>query len=202
MFYPLKPRPFSGGEPVAYWENFLSDEQLENLLSLDEWNQLLPGIIFGDGSDGQINKKTRNSKVAWLAYDDRTADLWETLSEAISKVNAEFFRFDLTGMYEHLQLSVYDSTIEGNGHYNWHIDMGNSTDQPMRKLSMAMLLSDTSEFSGGELQVKTSSDEVLDLEQQKGRAWFFPSWTLHRVAPVTSGVRKSLVVWIGGPPFK
>ena len=199
MFYPLTPKQFSGGESVAYWEKFLSNEQIEDILSLDEWNQLLPGKTFGNDP---TDKKVRNSKVTWLTYDDRTAYLWETLAETISKVNAEFFRFDLTGMYEYLQLSVYDSTIEGNGHYNWHIDMGNDTDQPTRKLSMAMLLSDPSEFSGGELQVMTSSDEVLDLEQKKGRAWFFPSWTLHRVAPVTKGVRKSLVVWVGGPPFK
>lgn len=199
MFYPLIPKHFSGGEPVAYWENFLSDEQIEDILSLDEWNNLIKGRTFGEDP---TDKRIRNSKVAWLTYDDRTADLWENLAETISRVNADFFRFNLTGMYEHIQLSVYDSSLDGNSHYDWHIDMGNLSGESVRKLSMSLLLSDPSEFQGGELQVKTVSDELISLEQKKGRAWFFPSWTLHRVSPVTRGVRKSLVVWVGGPPFK
>jgi PKHD-type hydroxylase len=71
-----------------------------------------------------------------------------------------------------------------------------------RKLSMSLLLSDPSEFEGGEFEVKTDSDIPINLEQKRGRAWFFPSWALHRVTPVTKGVRKSLVLWVGGPPFK
>jgi PKHD-type hydroxylase len=65
-----------------------------------------------------------------------------------------------------------------------------------------MLLSDPSDFEGGEFQVKTTNDDVQTLDYVKGRAWFFPSYTLHRVAPVTKGVRRSLVLWIGGPPFR
>jgi PKHD-type hydroxylase len=67
---------------------------------------------------------------------------------------------------------------------------------------MAILLSDPSEFEGGEFQVKADSDEAKTLECKKGRAWLFPSYTLHRVAPVTKGVRRSLVLWIGGPAFR
>jgi PKHD-type hydroxylase len=65
-----------------------------------------------------------------------------------------------------------------------------------------MLLSDPSEFEGGELQVKPYSDEVQTLEIKKGRAWFFPSYMLHKVTPVTKGTRRSLVLWVGGPAFK
>jgi len=36
----------------------------------------------------------------------------------------------------------------------------------------------------------------------QGQAVFFASFILHRVAPVTSGVRKSLVMWFGGPPLR
>jgi PKHD-type hydroxylase len=64
------------------------------------------------------------------------------------------------------------------------------------------MLSDPKEFEGGELQIKSDSDNVKTLEQKKGRAWFFPSWTLHRVTPVVTGIRRSLVLWVGGPGFK
>ena len=67
---------------------------------------------------------------------------------------------------------------------------------------MALLLSDTSEFEGGNLQLKIDSDKEINVIQRKGRAWIFPSYILHRVTPVTRGVRKSLVIWAGGPKFK
>ena len=67
---------------------------------------------------------------------------------------------------------------------------------------MVLMLSDPSEFEGGELQIKTDSDDAITLEQKKGRAWFFPSYILHRVTPVTRGIRRSLVLWVGGPEFK
>ncbi len=30
----------------------------------------------------------------------------------------------------------------------------------------------------------------------------FPAYVLHRVNPVIRGARRSLVGWIGGPPFR
>jgi PKHD-type hydroxylase len=37
---------------------------------------------------------------------------------------------------------------------------------------------------------------------KQGQAIFFASFVRHRVVPITSGVRKSLVMWFGGPSFK
>jgi PKHD-type hydroxylase len=39
-----------------------------------------------------------------------------------------------------------------------------------------------------------------DLKQ--GQAIFFASFLRHRVAPVKKGVRRSLVMWFGGPPLR
>ncbi len=36
----------------------------------------------------------------------------------------------------------------------------------------------------------------------KGRMIFFPSFLIHRVAPVTQGIRRSLVIWVTGPKFR
>ena len=45
-----------------------------------------------------------------------------------------------------------------------------------------------------------SDNKPLPLKQ--GQAIFFASFLRHKVAPVKKGVRKSLVMWFGGPPFK
>ena len=52
---------------------------------------------------------------------------------------------------------------------------------------------------GGELEFMSVKG---DVSQVRGTAVIFPSFLVHRVAPVISGVRKSLVSWISGPPFK
>ena len=59
-------------------------------------------------------------------------------------------------------------------------------------------------------EVTTQEDPLtLQIEKEKnkvklvqGQAIFFASFLLHKVAPVTSGVRKSLVMWFGGPPLR
>ena len=40
------------------------------------------------------------------------------------------------------------------------------------------------------------------VKLKQGQAVFFASFIRHRVAPVTKGNRKSLVMWFGGTPFK
>jgi len=42
----------------------------------------------------------------------------------------------------------------------------------------------------------------ISVPKQKGSAVIFPAYLSHRVTPILSGVRRSLVALIGGPPFK
>ena len=74
------------------------------------------------------------------------------------------------------------------------------SDDSVRKLSMSCLLTDPSEFEGGNLQVQTS-DTPYDVKLEKGDIVIFPSYVLHRVSPVTKGVRHSLVAWANGSAF-
>ena len=45
-------------------------------------------------------------------------------------------------------------------------------------------------------------NNIDSVEMRKGTLILFPSFQLHRIAPVTKGVRKSLVVWVLGPKFR
>jgi PKHD-type hydroxylase len=151
------------------------------------------------GPDKEIKKEARDSSVAWLD----NQDLIDNIFRICDKVNEEL-NFELTGM-EQLQFTEYKAP---SGHYKFHIDgngIGNygvSTDSARkgstRKLSMSCLLSDN--FEGGELVMHFGKDEIVHMK--KGDAVFFPSYYLHKVSPVTSGIRYSLVTWFVGPPFK
>jgi PKHD-type hydroxylase len=111
-------------------------------------------------------------------------------------MNAQHFRFDLTGFGEELQLTNYNQAE--NGMYGWHQDYGGGIS---RKLSMAVQLTDPSEYEGGNLQVLTSS-QPKNVRKQRGLIAIFPSYVLHQVTPVTQGSRQSLVAWVSGPAFK
>jgi PKHD-type hydroxylase len=189
-----------GLEDVAYWEDFLTPEELKFLYYTDEWQTLQDAQIGGVDTLGQVNPHIRNSSVCWMSKNEKNAVIWDKIVNTICEVNRRFFQFDLTGCYEPAQLTLYTGTQQGK--YNWHTDASNTDSGIPRKLSMTLLLSDTKDFQGGDLEFMVSSDQIQIAQQKLGRAWFFPSWMLHRVTPVTSGVRKSLVLWIGGPQFK
>jgi len=200
MIYPIPPRAIPGKDHLAYWENFLTPEDINLILAQPEWLNLQSGCVGGSAGTSEVNERIRSSQVAWIGAKPELQHIWGKLAETVAEVNSRFFHFDLTGFHEPMQLGLY--TEQQQGHYDWHTDASPTDRNVPRKLSLSMLLSDPSEFQGGEFQVKTSSDTVQTLETLKGRAWFFPSYTLHRVAPVTKGVRRSLVLWVGGPSFR
>ena len=200
MIHPIPPRAPPGKDDLAYWEGFLSQDDVNLLLAQPEWLSLQQGYVGAAGGGDIVDERVRSSQIGWLGDKPEIRHIWSKLSEAVTEVNSRFFHFDLTGFHEPMQLGLY--TEAQQGHYSWHTDASPVDRNVPRKLSMAMLLSDPSEFEGGEFQVKTNSDVAQTLDCQRGRAWFFPSHTLHRVAPVTKGVRRSLVLWVGGPPFR
>ena len=73
----------------------------------------------------------------------------------------------------------------------------------VRKLSMTVLLNES--FEGGDFEFASYGKEestITPLEMKQGDVVVFPSFMEHRVAPITKGIRYSLVTWFLGPPFK
>lgn len=94
---------------------------------------------------------------------------------------------------QHMQIASY---TEGQ-FYNWHTDTNLLSDEPItRKLTAICLLSNTSDFAGGQLELENSPSPV-DLV--RGSIVVFPSILRHRVTPVTQGRRLTATCWINGP---
>ena len=70
-----------------------------------------------------------------------------------------------------------------------------------RKLTVVAQLSEDGDYEGGALEVNgDGAPRVASRAQGGGIA--FPSFALHRVAPVTRGRRWSLTIWAHGAPFR
>ena len=106
------------------------------------------------------------------------------------------WHFDITGQ-ENIQFAEYGP----DQHYDWHVDVFPLGNQGLdRKVSVVCLLSEPSEFEGGNLEVKLYSEYKAPLK--KGTIIAFPSILQHRVTPVISGLRRSATIWMNGPRFK
>lgn len=70
-----------------------------------------------------------------------------------------------------------------------------------RKLSMSVQLSKSESYEGGDVVIHAGPDEV-EISREAGVASIWPSWTLHEVKPITSGVRYCLVAWAHGQPYR
>ena len=181
-------------EPWVWWEGAFTEQELNWLQ--DKAKRAENNAQVGGGGSGVVDSNIRRSQVSWLNNSPDTKWVFDKLADVVSKMNAQHFRFDLTGFGETLQLTNYDQSE--NGMYGWHQDYGGGIS---RKLSMAVQLTDPAEYEGGNLQVMTAANPQ-NIRKQRGLIAIFPSYVLHQVTPVTQGSRQSLVAWVSGPAFK
>ena len=159
-------------------------------------------------------KRKRNSDLVWLSEPWIYKEIHPYVHEA-NRLAGWNFEWDWT---ESCQFTKYKL----NQYYDWHCDsFGKIFDSPndinvngkIRKLSMTCQLTDGSEYQGGELEFDFRNydpnmrDESKHLRKaneilSKGSIIVFPSDVWHRVKPVTSGTRYSLVAWHLGRPFR
>ena len=185
----------------ATWVGGFSPEEVDRIVDLCETTLTVDKAKIGGLSKDEEYERIRKSKTGWLEYGPETAWVYDRMAYIAKHLNAKFWQFDLNGFTEKFQFTIYDGD---DSHYTWHVDTIQDQNQAIstpRKLSMVMQLSDPIDYSGGDLELKTGPSETV-VTKSKGLVVAFPSYTLHRVTPVTSGIRKSLVMWIEGPPFK
>ena len=98
-----------------------------------------------------------------------------------------FYSFHKDGQSD--SISAYDMPSNSFMHGN------------VRKISMSIILNDN--FEGGAFEFASYNKEkcvITPIDAKAGDIIFFPSGMEHRVAPVTKGVRYTLVNWFVGPP--
>ena len=156
-------------------------------------------------------KKVRDSNIVWLNDSWIYKEIHPYISFA-NKAAGWNFNWDYS---ESCQFTKYKK----GQYYDWHCDswdqpyqrqQGDPTHGKIRKLSVTVTLSDPKNYKGGELEFDfrnldpdkprkpVKCKEILP----KGSLVVFPSFVWHRVCPVKSGERNSLVIWNLGYPFQ
>jgi len=191
-------------QPYDYYfvDNVLSDEEIRFLITSVEINENRydQGKI-GDNTNNGYVPEIRRSSVSWLNPNDESLYFYyKKIIKTFQETNENFFRYSLVGI-EQTQFTKY--VEDDQSFYNWHKDEEPTGFKkgPTRKLSGVLFLSDPEDYEGGELQICNAPENIITIEPKKGRMVFFPSFTIHKVNPVTKGVRYTAVNWARGPAF-
>ena len=197
------------------------EETKPRIVTSAEERDAIRNLTFDDELRIGVSSKTevRDCKISWL----NTPWIYDRLKDYVFQANQlAGWKWDIEGI-EGLQYTEYDI----GDHYDWHTDgpsdsfgAYNTPDQPgyngnIRKISISICLSDPDEFEGGDL-LFSDPHYLLDVfgnngEEQpykvkhlrkKGAMVLFPSFQMHKVTPVTKGMRCALVTWVMGKPWK
>jgi PKHD-type hydroxylase len=178
-------------EHYAWFERVFSPSECQTIIEFGVGN-LKNAFLLG----GRDDSSKRNSRTHFLQPEPDTHWIFERLSGVITQGNDQFFGFDLVALSEGIQFTEYSG--EG-AHYTWHVDKGYHYSP--RKLSLTVQLSDPASYEGGDLELFYGI-EPEPMGRTQGSVHMFASTMLHRVTPIVSGTRYSLVAWVTGPPFR
>jgi PKHD-type hydroxylase len=184
--------------PYTYGDNFFTNYELDKL------NKMCSEEPLSDGTIGNKNETVdyRKSKVAFIGCDkfEKYGFFILKMNQIITETNDRFFDYDLQ-LWDHFQYTEYHDTDLGE--YKEHTDTQFGFEMPAsiltRKLSISIMLND--DYEGGDLYIGSGKEKTV-IPKKKGRIVFFPSYMYHGVSPVTSGNKKSIVIWVQGPRFR
>ena len=178
-------------------EPMFSPQQCQDIINAGHAEKPQVAQVGMNKPGGGVDKKKRTTTISWIPF-KKLPQMYKKVEHQLSIVNLNHFGFENVRITEPAQFTEYPK----GGFYDWHMDSDTSFahEPTVRKISMTCLLSDPSEFKGGELEFMDKGKRPNDLKQ--GQAIFFASFLRHRVAPVKKGIRRSLVMWFGGPPLR
>lgn len=175
----------------------------DNLQKIDEYvskQELSDATVIKTDSgvvdDEHVPSDFRSTKMCWMCDDfEEIRSVYDEASSIVRQVNDNIWKYSIEG-FEAIQYGEYRS--EENGHYNWHMDTpARCNGGDIRKITFVIGLTD--EYEGGLFETKTV--ETKSIKIKRGDIVVLPSFILHRVTPVTQGVRKTIVGWAKGPNF-
>ena len=175
---------------ILHIPNVLSKEQL------DECRQLLNKADWIDGKLTAGNQAINVKSNLQLAENSQTLSyLREVITNAL-KTNPLFIS---AAIPNHI-ISPFVNRYENNAAYGNHVDNSILYDATVGKsfrtdVSCSLFFTDPQEYEGGEMIIEDTFG-THEVKLPAGDLILYPSTSLHRVEPVTSGVRMVSFMWV------
>tara|TARA_A100001388_G_scaffold269163_1_gene245121 strand:- start:3847 stop:4425 length:579 start_codon:yes stop_codon:yes gene_type:complete len=187
----------------CWYETRIPESLMKSLL--DDLDKVDENIFIKsevNPQNSKIKDSVRKSQHCWIPSNHWIGGfLWHYIRMA----NKDNFLYDISDIEnDMIQYTHYDK----GDFYNWHTDMDicdiNEPDQLVRKLSFTLQLTNEDEYTGGNLEFADFDDSSYRflVPKSRGTVIVFDSRTPHRVTPIESGIRKSLVGWVVGKRWR
>lgn len=162
-------------------------------------NRCLTRDIDNSLSDNPSDSADKTAVTNIVQWRQAKAYLSE-IHEYLHQVNRDVFGFELYRFtdYNTVNYNEYNSMLLGE--YGWHNDFVLTERIYDYKLTCVVNISEEP-YEGGDFELFLNGAQTA-TEFTSGSMIIFPSWTQHRVTPVTSGIRKTLSFWTQGPKFR
>jgi PKHD-type hydroxylase len=181
------------------WPGLVSKETCQEIIKCAMKEKLVQGTVSRDKS---YIPEYRKSNILFIKKDNEDfSEIYSFIDNKFHDANSECFGVDLRRLQD-LQFTEYDSSYQG--HFAFHSDTFFDKALYQRKLSMVIQLSDSKDYEGGDFEfgIMPTSPPDKDLLRVQGTILVFPSFLMHKVNPVITGKRNSLVGWYEGLPWR
>jgi PKHD-type hydroxylase len=169
---------------------------IANVLPIEALSGLLAKLNPDDFIDGTASAGWHARLVKHNTQLRKDAIAYPELQQLVHQVLQQTALFQMAALPKTISPILF-SRYEMGMQYGSHVDnafMGN--ENRMRSdLSLTLFLSDPATYEGGELVVETTQGEQA-FKLDAGAMVLYPSSTLHRVEPVTAGVRLAAIAWV------
>jgi len=167
---------------------------IDNLLTPEEVQALTHRLSDGKFIDGKRTAGWHAQLVKNNTQLDRESETYKALVEEVREAFQSNFLFQIAVQPKRIH-SLLFSRYEAGMSYGSHTDnalMG--TPAHRSDVSMTLFLSPPESYEGGELVIEEMGGD-RPFKLPAGSAIVYPSSTMHRVEPVTSGIRLAAVGW-------
>jgi hypothetical protein len=193
-------KKISKKSPSGYFNTFFQWTQGDNKLFCEKSvNRIKRSDLIGE--DPELYKSMKR-RCFYISKDNKKNKwLYDYITQIVKNLNDEVWGFDINDLDYVSYIKYYGSD---KGEIGWHMDVGRSGKMNFtkNKITCIVQLSDPEDYKGGELQL-FGIDGITKIPKAKGNTVIFPSYFMHRVTPVTKGLREVITaIFRGNESFK
>jgi len=173
---------------ISRIDNVLSDKELGQIHKVFESVDFISGKATASGMAAMAKDNLQ------LSQDDtRAQPIMKLVLDALAR-NQQFYMACYPGQVYPPLFNRYEAGMSYGNHVD---DSIMRSPKPMRTdIAVTLFLSDTESYDGGELVILMPGGGEHRIKFPAGSLVTYPSASLHRVEPVTRGVRYAAVTWV------
>lgn len=189
---------------LVYGDGMFTSQELEKVIEVCEREILKTGAP--DQTDPEWSSLSYRLFNGFVGRNPDTKFIFDRFAKYAKHINDTYFQLDITALIP--KGFLFTKYQDPGEHLGWHTDkkehsryVGSEIPNTIRKMGIALQLSDPSEYEGCDMQV-IADQGIQNIPKKKGSFYCIPGYIQHQVTPLVSGKRLVLIAWYVGPKFK